>query len=330
MRSLRTVSLIAGVAILVFLVVHVGKDATLAAVAGALGWQFALICLPYGLVMVIDTLGWRYAFSRNRAPFSRLVAARIAGEAVNVVTAVLPVGGDAIKVWLLGPYVPYREGVASVIIAKTTITIAQALFLLVGVVVAWMLAMDARLLTGMLWLLLVEAVCVGGFVLVQVAGFVTGGARLLSRFNALKALAAAERVDNELQHFYRREWRRLSLSIGFHFLGWLLGVIEAVLILRVLQVPVGLAGAVVIEALGSGVRFATFFVPGSLGALEGANTGAFTALGLGASAGLGFSLVRRGRQLVWIGIGLLVLAATRAGDRLADARASRSASRAGR
>jgi uncharacterized membrane protein YbhN (UPF0104 family) len=69
------------------------------------------------------------------------------------------------------------------------------------------------------------------------------------------------------------------------------------------------ATATVIEAVGSGVRFATFLVPGSLGMLEGANAGLFVALGLGAGTGLAFSLLRRARQVVWIGIGLLVLVA---------------------
>jgi uncharacterized protein (TIRG00374 family) len=320
MRIVRAVSLIVGVAILAFLFVRVGKDATLAAAAHALGWQFALICVPYALVMAVDTLGWRYAFPRDRAPFLRLMAARIAGEAVNVITAVLPVGGDAVKVWLLRSYVPYRESVASVIIAKTTITIAQGLFLIVGVVVAWGLSMDGRLVAAMVWLTLLEVVCVGGLFLVQIAGLMTWSARLLSRLGPLESAAPAEELDRTLRDFYRHERRRFSLSVAYHLLGWLLGVIEAMLILRVLRVPASLAAAIVIETLGSAVRFATFFVPGSLGALEGANTGAFTALDLGASAGLAFSLVRRGRQVVWLGIGLLVLAAVRASDRLAYAR----------
>jgi len=82
-------------------------------------------------------------------------------------------------------------------------------------------------------------------------------------------------------------------------------------ILHVLEIPVGVVTAIVIEAVGSGVRFASFLVPGSLGVLEGANTGVFDALRLGASAGLAFSLVRRARQGVWIGIGLIVLVVAR-------------------
>jgi hypothetical protein len=76
-----------------------------------------------------------------------------------------------------------------------------------------------------------------------------------------------------------------------------------------LALPASLATASVIEALGSGVRFATFLVPASLGTLEGANSAAFTAFGWSAGAGLAFTLVRRGRQAVWIGLGLVLLLA---------------------
>ena len=43
------------------------------------------------------------------------------------------VGGEAVKAWLIRRDVAYEESVPSVVIAKTTLTIAQALFLLIGV-----------------------------------------------------------------------------------------------------------------------------------------------------------------------------------------------------
>jgi lysylphosphatidylglycerol synthase-like protein len=324
-RAVRILSLALGLAVLAYLAIRLGQDAALTTITRTLGWQFLVICLPYGLITAVDTLGWRYAFASDRVPFHRLATARVAGEAVNLITALAPVGGDAIKVWMLRFHVPYRESVASVIIAKTTIAIAQTLFLLLGVALAWALAVDRRLVVAMVWLLLIELVGAGGFFLVQLAGAVTRGARLLSRFGLLQALASAENLDRTVQRFYRRERWRFALSVGFHLLGWLLGVLETLLILQLLQVPVSLATAMLIEALGSAVRFATFFVPGSLGALEGANAAAFTALGLGAPAGLGFSLVRRGRQAVWIGIGLVVLALARARERRGYARGRRVA-----
>jgi len=62
----------------------------------------------------------------------------LAGEALNVVTAVGAVGGEAAKAWLVRRDVTYEESVPSVIVAKTTITLAQALFLLLGLLLAWL------------------------------------------------------------------------------------------------------------------------------------------------------------------------------------------------
>ena len=89
-KALRAALFIGGIAVLAYLVARVGAEPLMSALARLAWWQFVLICLPYGLIMAVDTLGWRYAFVYDRVPFLRLVAARIAGEAVNVMTAVVP------------------------------------------------------------------------------------------------------------------------------------------------------------------------------------------------------------------------------------------------
>ena len=109
----------------------------------------------------------------------------------------------------------------------------------------------------------------------------------------------------------------------FHLTGWILSGLEALLAMWALGLPVSLLGATVIEALGSGVRFASFMVPASLGAYEGGNAAAFEALGYGAGAGLAFSAVRRARQVVWIVIGLLVLGVMRWSESRSRARPAR-------
>lgn len=310
MGTLKRLFLVVGVLVLVVLVYRIGSDPIVEALRRLTWWQFVLVCVPYALMMAVDTLGWRYAFARDSAPFARLYAARVVGEAVNIVTALGQVGGEAVKVWLLRRDVSYQESVPSVVIAKTTITMAQALFLAVGIVVAWAaLDVGAGMLQAMLWLLLVEVVAVGAFLGVQVSGLVARGGRLLRLLGAGDAHAAT--LDRALRDYYRHEWGRFALSVGFHLMGWLLGVVEALVMLWALGIDASLVVATVIEALGSGVRFATFLVPASLGAFEGANAVAFDALGLGAGAGLAFSFVRRARQVVWILVGLAALLALR-------------------
>ncbi len=312
MRSLRVALFVGGIALVAFLIARLGAGALMSALTRLTWWQFVLVCLPYGLIMAVDTLGWRYAFADKPASYARLFAARTAGEALNIVTALGSVGGEAVKVWLLRPAIPYEKSVASVVIAKTASTMAQVLFLTLGLILAeTTVSMNGRIVSGMLGLVALEILLVGGFLGTQLAGLVRRAGRLLARGGLIEETSHAERLDASLRRFYRHQWPRFLLSVAFHLGGWMLGVLETMVILWVLDIPVRVGTAAVIEALGSGVRFATFVVPGSVGVLEGANAGVFAALGLGASAGLAFSLVRRARQVVWIGVGLLVLVAAR-------------------
>src|SRR5216117_3192613 len=168
MKVIRAVLLVGGLVVLAFLVVRVGIESVVSVLSRLTWWQLVLICLPYGLIMAVDTLGWRYAFISNPPPYLRMLAARTAGEAVNIVTALGSVGGEAVKVWLLRPAVRYDESVPSVVIAKTTSTLAQTLFLVLGLIlVVTVVPVDARVRSAMLVLLAVEALLVGGFLATQ-------------------------------------------------------------------------------------------------------------------------------------------------------------------
>ena len=219
---------------------------------------------------------------------------------------------EAAKAWLVRRDVSYAESVPSVVIAKTTITIAQALFLLIGLLLAWhTLPLGSDLLRAMLWLLTAEVVGVAGFVWAQMSGLVGRAGRLLRVVGVQDSTEYAESLNRALRHYYSRQWRRLGLSIGFHLLGWLVAPLETVIVLWALGIDASVVTAIVIETLGSGVRFATFLIPASLGALEAANAAAFAALGFGAGAGLAFTFIRRARQAVWIAIGIVVFMAMR-------------------
>src|SRR5262249_35640570 len=189
-----------------------------------------------------------------------------AGEALNLVTALGSVGGEAVKVWLLRPSVPYSESVPSVVVDKTTTAIAQALFLLLGLIVAATLApVDARIVTGMLGLLAGETLLVGGFLAFQLTGLVRQAGHLLAWGGLITDTSHSERLDASLRRFYRRRWRRFLLSTGCHLGGWILGVLEAFVMLSVLAIPAGVGIAAVIEEPCSRRGFRKFLVPGRPG-----------------------------------------------------------------
>ena len=303
-----------GVALLAALVAQNDPAAVLTSITD-LSWRLGIVVFfPAVLVALFDTFGWRYAFLSGAVPFGPLAASRLAGEAFNMATPTAAVGGEAVKAWLLRGHAPLDATLASVIVAKTTITLGQGLYFLLGVVVAWRTGLTgSALLYGMLWLLGIEAVALGLFVLVQTRGMLGWTLRLLERLGVRppRGQATLGRVDDALEQFYRTAPERLGLSIGFHFIAWALGSVETWLILKFLGSEVSLATATVIEAFGTAVKVATFLVPASLGVLEGGFLATFATLGLSSTTAISFSLVRRLREAVWVAIGLIAFAVMR-------------------
>ena len=303
-----------GVALLAALVAQNDPAAVLTSITD-LSWRLGIVVFfPAVLVALFDTFGWRYAFLSGAVPFGPLAASRLAGEAFNMATPTAAVGGEAVKAWLLRGHAPLDATLASVIVAKTTITLGQGLYFLLGVVVAWRTGLTgSALLHGMLWLLGIEAVALGLFVLVQTRGMLGWTLRLLERLGVRppRGQATLGRVDDALEQYYRTAPERLGLSIGFHFIAWALGSVETWLILKFLGSEVSLATATVIEAFGTAVKVATFLVPASLGVLEGGFLATFATLGLSSTTAISFSLVRRLREAVWVAIGLIAFAVMR-------------------
>src|SRR5262249_54025861 len=106
---------------------------------------------------------------------------------------------------------------------------------------------------------------------------------------------------------YRAHRLRIVVSALLHAGGWAVGGLEIYVVLGLAGIPVGLATAFVLEAVSAAVRFATFIIPGSLGALEGGTVAAFVALGLPGAA-FPFARTRGLREATGAVIGLVALA----------------------
>src|SRR5262245_6303709 len=127
MRFLRMLPLVGGVVAIILLIRHFGPGSITAALTRITWWQLLLVCLVSGVTIALDTLGWRATLVANRPPFLRLLAARCAGQAMNVITALGGVGGEAVKAWLLRHDLPYEASVPSLILAKTGEVVGQTL-----------------------------------------------------------------------------------------------------------------------------------------------------------------------------------------------------------
>ena len=313
MKRFRWVGLLVGIALFVWVIRSFDF-------AGAwnqirdLRWKFGVILLFYAVIFGLDTLGWQSTFSpevQRRIGWSRFFRTRLAGEAVNYVTPTANIGGEPVKAYLLSKRygVPVSEGMASVIVAKTTFTLSMFVFILLGVEVAAFSQSPHGAVLKLAWMILpVLGLLTGLFVAVQFFEPFRRGSAVAARW----APAWLSRLAVEIQHWdqalvdlYRQSPRRVFLSLGFHFLGWLAGVVEIYLILRFLHVPATLLTAWALEALWILLKSSAFLVPASLGASEGFVLLVCLGLGINLVSGLALGLIRRAREVVWMGLGLL-------------------------
>jgi uncharacterized protein (TIRG00374 family) len=304
-------ALLVCVALYAYLILSIGPGTILASFR-ELSWRLLLVIVfPCVALKMFDTLAWRFAFPPGRVPFLPLASAVLAGHAVASTTPTSMIGGNAAMAWTLRDRLTLRETLSSLIIVQTTSTASQGLFLLIGILIArWTLPSAVAFGRVMEGLLVLEVIGVVGFVVVQMRGIMARGYRLLGRlgFSGTADLGkAATHVDEALVAFYRTQPRRLALSLLCNLLGWITRAAEVWLILYLLRASVSVAMALTIEAFGTGIGFATFFLPLDFGVEEGATVAMFLALGLSGGTGLSLALVRRIREGAWAALGLLLL-----------------------
>jgi len=313
---LKLIFLLFGSLALAGIVWHIGPTSIMNTASQLGPVALGVILFPMLLVYTLEALGWRLTLGSHaqRIGFAQLFAIRMAGESVNVTTPAAYVGGEPLKAYLLKPYgVPLVEGLASVITAKTTMTIAQVLFILLGIGLSfWILGASDHYLTAALISVGLLAFGMLLFVMVQRYGLAMGCLRVLQACRIrLKFLeerkASLEELDSTIRTFYTQHRRTFYVALLTFFFAWILETLEVYAILYYLDVHVDMLTSLSIAALTVFIKGSTFFIPGSLGAQEGGYVLLLLAYGYPDVTGITFALIRRLREILWILVGLVCL-----------------------
>jgi putative membrane protein len=321
-RATELALLVAGLVLLAVLVRRVG-GATLAANLRLVGWGILLIIGQEILAVLANTLGWRAAFPASRPVprFAELLAARIAGDAVNYVTPTATLGGELVRARLLRARAAGLDLATAIAVAKASQTVAQVAFVAMGLVLV--IATTPLSEPARLALVAGTLVLAGGalaLVVAQRRGMFSPLVRLatvLDRHGRVADLGRRLReLDAEIASVHRARRRPFLVSCGWFFVGWTLGALEIALMLWFLGVPVSLERALVIEVLSVAIDTTLFFVPGKLGTQEGGKVLIFTTLGMDAALGLSVGVLRRIRELAWALLGLLIVARFQLAERV--------------
>jgi putative membrane protein len=283
---------LAGLALAVFFVVHIGFAAVVAAVM-SVGWSgFALLCLYQLATFVI--LGAAWFVLTPEAGLWSFVWGRVVRDAAGEVLPFSQLGGILIGVRALilrGIAAP--SAFASAIVDVTTEMMAQIVFTLLGValfVAHSTHALPAATVSGIVFVLAGSV----AFVVMQRRGIALAGT-LAERF--LPAVARQTHAFHEAVSAIYRHPARLAASAAIHLAGWIASAGATWLSVRLIGGHIGIAGALAVESILCALRSAAVVVPGALGVQEAGYAMLMPLFGLTPDIGLAVSLLKRAREI---------------------------------
>jgi uncharacterized membrane protein YbhN (UPF0104 family) len=312
-KALKTAFVLFGIVLFCYLVVDMGAG-TIMAQLSHFGWWFLVICLLGASWLFFQTLAWR-TMQREQfkgVPLGYLFNVKLISDAMNTLLPSANLGGEAARLYFTRGFLNRKEGLAGVMVDKTFEYGAGIPFMILGFAVAWVggffprpLVLPAVLCLG---ISLAGILVFAGFQLKGMHPMLSAISRFLpplrrwieDRERQIRALGV------HLVRLYRLPPARTLAAWGLHFLARLTGVLETILIMRVLGCPVDFARALFITAMIAGVNTVFFLMPGQWGVAEGSHLFILRCMGCPPLAGLSMGIIKRIRKLLFAAVGMLL------------------------
>lgn len=309
---LQLVTFILGLFLLFYLIYSIGF-LTVYKTLIQVGWGFFVIIFLNGARHFLRA----YCIYLAVPPEHRLfrfrvaLAARLAGEAVSVVTFTGPFLGDATKAALLKKSIPLSQSGAAVIVDNILYYTSVISIILGGVAV---MAYSYSYNNAMRLVLL-------GIGISAILGIIGLGVSVWFRIKPIswllkknflpkfvqKKKEGINRLEDNVYQMYIYRRRTFFSVLGLNFVSHFLSVVEVYVALFLLGITSTFTVSFIIEALTKVINFAFSFIPGMVGVYEGGNGVILKALGYTTAIGVALALVRRGSIVFWAFIGLVIL-----------------------
>jgi hypothetical protein len=315
-RVLRSIFLLAGLGLFLYLFVQLGPAAVLA-MLGRIGWGALPVAAAYAAYQSLRAASLSASVPAGRViPFRDALWIRLSGEAVQFLTFTGPFLAEPAKALLLR-----RRGLSAVEGFAATITEYLAYTITSAVLAAG--ALSYLLVYGEL----TGAIRTAAFVIagIMVVFLVTSAAAIGTRTHLLGAILewvaslplirrrlrpdmpAVHRMEDLLLDVMHDHPRRFARVLTLESASHVLHIVELFLILDALAIAAGIGTAVLIEGAAKFISLAFFFVPGQLGASEGIHALIFEAVGLPVVAGFTVPFIRRIRGVLVAALGLVAM-----------------------
>jgi uncharacterized protein (TIRG00374 family) len=287
-----------------------------------IGINFFWILLPSLTSYLAYAWAWEI-FLRGTASgisFAKIFKIKVCGEAVNSITPLSWGGGDPVRIYLLKAHVPVNQGTASVVVDRTLNNLAVALFMIIGVGMAFLkfkLPLELKIGLGVTVLLLIGASVF--FYLRSHEGLfeffldVVKKLRIKRQFSE-NTLERVKEIDRHISDFYRQNKPGFFKAFALHFYSRLQSPVEIFLVAKFLGYPLNFVECFLLGSMTILVNMIFVFVPGTFGVMEGAYAGAFSLFHLDPIIGASIQIIRRMRMYFWVAIGFAFMYQIRGQD----------------
>jgi len=278
----------------------------------SLGWNCLLALLPSFFSHILYTQAWMEFLKKGktfRVPIYELFKVKTVGEAVNMVNPLSWGGGDPVRIYLLRKWVPVAEATASVVVDRTVNSMATAVFMIIGIFIAFVefnipLPYKIGFSLSLAFILAMTAY----WYRKQHEGIFQFLIHTLTRLRikrhwSEKTLQKVKEIDGLIKGFYTHNRVGFALSFLLQFVVRLMGVVEIYLVAFFLGGTLDWVDSYLLASLTIIVNMIFVFIPGSVGVLEGTYAGVFHLIHRDPAMGTSIQIFRRLRMILWTAIG---------------------------
>jgi hypothetical protein len=322
-QIIAAISLLAGLVLFVYTIERIGWQ-EIAARVRTIGAGFLLLLA----VSALRPLGRAWAWFRCFEPKTRkdelggfwpVLRARLAADAMGVVTSAGPFVAESSRIFFFGGRIPVKQASAAAAVELLSYTASCGLLLLGGMLALlfgveiseqFKVILVAAVLLNVVMLVLMAVIFSLKFVVVEHFCDVLKSLIPIAGFHRLvdKELHQLLELEEYVFDFFRKHpkdflWVMLG-EVAFH----LAGIAEVFLTLKLTGAGSTWLAAFVLEALNRLINLLFAFVPAKVGVDEAGSSWLTGALGIGTAAGVTLAIYRKLRLLCWTGVGLICLA----------------------
>jgi hypothetical protein len=306
-----------GLLLFVYFVNRAGVGAIVSRIQ-ELGAGFLLILAVSSIRYVVRSLAWTKCIEGpDRLPFRDAFAARLMGDALgNIIPFISVAVSEPSKAVFVKHRVPLLTGLSALAIENIFYGLSVALFILCGTTTLLLtvsLPKPLRYATVVAMIVTIVIVPLAYLVIRRQARFLSGalsylGDRGVARKLIGKVRPRAQNLEERIYGFYTNSQRSFIAIFALDSCFHLAGVLEVYITLSFISpVRPTLTQAFILESVNRIINVAFKFIPLRAGVDEGGTGQVSKVLGFAAGIGEALAIVRKGRDIFWAAIGLLLI-----------------------